>query len=94
MDRQTAQKKAKQKIDDIFAKIEELELKKDKVQTEARETYNKKIAELNTKKTELQAKYDDLLNSAEDKWEESSSVFSASAEHFKKGFSELGNLFK
>ncbi|MFW5850857.1 MAG: hypothetical protein ACOCWB_01405 [Bacteroidota bacterium] len=94
MDRKTAQQTAKQKIDDIFVKIEELELKKDRVKDDAKESYNKKIAELQKKKGDLQSKYDELLNAAEDKWQESSSVFSASADYFKKGFSELGNLFK
>jgi len=93
MDRDTFKENAKKSIDEIFAKIDELEAKKTQAKAEVKEKYEKKIAELKLIKNDLQAKYDDLLNTSEDEWEEVKHSFSTSFDYLKKGIRELVSLF-
>ena len=94
MDKENFKNKAKQSIDDIFAKIDEFEAKKDKAVGIAKAEYEEKIAELMLKKTELAEKYEKLVNSTEDNWEEVKAAFSSASESFKEGFSKIASLFK
>lgn len=94
MEKETYREKAKKSIDDIFAKIDELEAKKDRAKEGAKEKYNQRIEDLKAQKNDLQAKYDELVNATDEKWETAKNRFSESAEYFKKGFTELGQLFK
>jgi len=50
MDREKFKENAKKNIDDLFAKIDEMEAKKDKVKAETRAEYEAKINELKAKK--------------------------------------------
>jgi len=93
MERKTFQENAKNEIDKIFAKINELEAKKDLAKAETKERYNKKIAELKSKKDELQSKYNDLVNTTEENWKETKNSFSKSVDYFNNGFKELFTLF-
>ena len=43
---------------------------------------------------EMQTKYEDLLTSSEDKWEEVRDTFDSASNSFKQGFSELTTLVK
>ena len=94
MDKESFKNKAKNSIDEIFAKIEDLEIKKNEAKADVKETYEKKLAELKSKKSELQKRYDDLLHASEDKWEEVKNAFTSSSESFKEGFSKIASLFK
>jgi hypothetical protein len=94
MDKEKFKNKAKDSIDEIFAKIDELEVKKDKAIGEAKIEYEEKLAELKTKKIELQAKYDKLVEATEENWEEVKVAFSSASESFKEGFSKIASLFK
>ena len=94
MDKQTFKENAKKSIDDIFAKIEELEGKKDNVKEKVKAEYKEKIADLKSKKNDLQAKYKELNNAAEEKWEETKNAFSSALESLKEGFSKIISLFK
>jgi hypothetical protein len=94
MDRENFKNKAKQSIDEIFAKIDELEAKKDKALEGAKVEFEEKINELKAKKDELTAKYNMLMDSSDENWEEVKSAFSSASESFKEGFSKIGSLFK
>jgi len=94
MDKETYKAKAKKSIDDIFNKIDELEASKDQAQEGAKQKYTEKIEELKEKRNDLQLKYNELVNATEEKWETAKTKFSESADYFKKGFAELGNIFK
>jgi chromosome segregation ATPase len=94
MEKEEFKQKAKQTIDDIFAKIDELQIKMDKAKAETKVKYKNEIEELKKKKAELQTRYDKLEDVVEDKWEDVKKAFSESAGSFKEGFSRLGKIFK
>jgi hypothetical protein len=94
MDREEFKEKAKKGIDDLFAKIEELDQKKDMVQDQVKAKYNEKIAELKIKKAELQLKYQSLKESSGDKWDDAKGSFNTSFESLKEGFSKLTEILK
>jgi hypothetical protein len=94
MEREEFKQKAKQSIDDLFTRIEQLEAKMDKAKDDAKVKYKDEIEELKLKKADLQAKYEKLENAVEDKWEEVKNAFIESAPSFKQGFSRIGQLFK
>ncbi len=93
-DRETFQKKAKESIDGIFAKIDKLDAKKDNVKEKAKAEYKELTADLKSKKADLQVKYNKLENATEDKWEEVKKTFSNAADSFEEGFSKIGSLTK
>jgi outer membrane murein-binding lipoprotein Lpp len=92
MNKEEFKMKAKKSIDDVFAKIDALEAKKDKVKGDVKAEYEEKINNFKTKKKELQAKYDALVNTSDEKWEEVKSTFSSATESFKEGFSKIESL--
>jgi outer membrane murein-binding lipoprotein Lpp len=92
MNKEDFKNKAKKSIDDIFAKIDELEAKKDKVKEDSKAEYEEKLNNLKTKRKELQAKYDALNNASDEKWEEVKSTFSSATDSFKEGFSKIASL--
>ena len=92
MNKEDFKNKAKISIDDIFAKIDALEEKKDKVKGDAKATYEEKLNNLKTMKKELQAEYDLLINASDDKWEEVKSTFSSATDSFKEGFLKIASL--
>lgn len=94
MDRNTIKESIKKTIDEIFVKIDEFEAKSESVKESTKDVYNTKIAELKLKKIELQDTYNDLMDASEEKWEEVKESLSVSTEYFKKGFAELGAMFK
>jgi hypothetical protein len=94
MERTVIKEKAKQTIDEIFLKLDELEAKKDQVLQDAKEEYQEVLAELKKKREALEFKYHEMLHATEENWEEVKTTFTASAESFKEGFTILGSLFK
>ncbi len=94
MDREKFKQEAKQSIDKIFAKIDELEAKKERAKAGSVEEYDKVLANLKVKRDALVAQYDKLADISEEKWEEAKSAFSAASESFKEGFTIISSLFK
>ncbi len=94
MNRNENREKAKKVIDDIFARIDQLERNKDKVSEESKESYQEIMNKLNARKNDLLKRFEDVQNASDDKLEEASKIFSDSAESFKEGFSKLSSLFK
>ncbi|MDA3892372.1 MAG: hypothetical protein PF517_11975 [Salinivirgaceae bacterium] len=93
MNKENFKNKAKKSIDDIFAKIDALEAKNDKVKGDAKAEYEENLSNLKAKKKELQAKYDGLDSASDEKWEEVKSTFSSATDSFKEGFSKIATLF-
>ena len=94
MDKQTFKENAKKSIDDIFAKINELEAKKDNVKEKVKGDYNEIIADLKSKQDVLQTNYKELKNATEDKWEEAKDAFSSALESFKEGFVKITSFLR
>ncbi len=94
MEKQEFKEKAKKSIDDLFAKIEILEQKKEKASAETKARYNKIIADVKILQKDLQAKYKAFENSSSEDWEEKKKVLNSSLESFKEGFSRLSAIFK
>ena len=59
-----------------------------------KDQYENMIDKLNSKKDELNMKYQALKNASDDKWEDAKQSLDASMEYFKKGISELSDIFK
>jgi len=94
MDRETFKNNAKKSIDSIFAKIDELESKKDQAKSETKVEYEQMLQSLRSKKDRLIEQYDALANSSEGKWEEAKEAFSSASDSFKEGFSKISSLFR
>lgn len=92
MNKETYKAKAKEELNELFARLNELENQKDISEAEAKAEYDSKINELKTKKSELETKYAQLEDASEDKWEEAKEAFSAASEDFKTGFSKITDL--
>jgi len=94
MDKEALKREAKQKIDDVFTKIEELEAKKDQFSSEMRDDYEQRIAQLRSKRDDLMAKYEELQQASESKVAEVKSAFDSAAKSFEEGFSKIASIFK
>lgn len=92
MDKADFKKKAKNSMDDIFAKIDTLDAKKDKVKEDVKAEYQEQLNNLKSDKKELQATYDELLNASDEKWEKVKGSFSSATDSFKEGLSKIGSL--
>ena len=94
MDKEKFRIEAKQLIDNLVARIDELESKKENIKAGARKELEETLDTLKSKKELLKAKYDELTGSSEDKWEEAKEVFSSASESFKEGLGKIASLFK
>ena len=94
MDKEAFKKKAKQSLNEIFARIDELDAKKDKVKANVKAEYEEKLSRLKTQKANLQQKYEKLTYASEEKWEEVKDGFNNAIKTLNEGFSELLSLFK
>lgn len=94
MEKTEFKEKAKKSIDDLFLKIEELELKKEKASNSVKSKYNEMIADLKLLKADLQVKYKALEQSSGEDWKEKKEIFNSSMESFKEGFSKIASIFK
>jgi 1,2-phenylacetyl-CoA epoxidase catalytic subunit len=94
MDREEFKKKAMQSLNEIFARIDELDAKKDKVKANVKAEYEEKLSRLKTQKANLQQKYEKLTDASEEKWEEVKDGFNNATKSLNEGFSELLSLFK
>lgn len=93
MEREDFKNKAKESIDALFAEIDQLEAQKEKIIGNVEAGYAEKLAELKGKKEELQAKYNQLMRSSEENWEEAKATFTSAADSFREGFSKIASLF-
>ncbi len=91
MNREEYRLKAKETIDEIFLRIDELEAKKDQADAETQGKINEQITALKAKRQELKDRYDELSRATEDSWEEVKKAFTTTAETFK---SHLENIRK
>jgi phage shock protein A len=94
MDKNKFKEEAKQSIDLLFAKIDELESKKDKAEASVKADIENKISELKKKKDDLQARYRSLKDTSDEKWEQAKNAFDSSMDSFKEGISKLTGIFK
>jgi formiminotetrahydrofolate cyclodeaminase len=94
MEKEDFKRKAKESIDEIFARIDELDAKKDVAFGKAKAEYEEMIVELKTKKDELQAKFKKLMDGSDDEWEEVQNAFSSAKDSMKEGFSKMVSIFK
>ncbi|MDD2278337.1 MAG: hypothetical protein PHI03_12735 [Bacteroidales bacterium] len=93
MDKENFKKAAKKSLNNLFAKIDELEAKKDKVKADSKAEYEEKLARLKSQKDNLQAKYNELIKASDEKWGEVKNAFSSAADSFKEGVSKISSLF-
>jgi len=84
---------AKKIIDEAYAKISELEGKRDQITGELKSEFDDKIKLLKSKGEELKLKISSLEDEGEDKWDEVKDVLADSMDSFKEGFAKLGKLF-
>jgi outer membrane murein-binding lipoprotein Lpp len=94
MNREEFREKAKKGIDELFAKIEELEAKSGDLKEKSKVKYREIMAEIKEIEAELEAKYKKLEESGDSKWADTKAAFSKSAEAFKEAFQHLTSLFK
>ncbi len=94
MERQEFKEKAKHRIDELFAKIDELEAKKEKATGETKARYNEMIADIKKLKNDLNEAYRSVESATEKDWKEKKKIFNASLESFQEGFSKLADIFK
>lgn len=82
MKREEFQEQAKQKIDDIFRKIDELEVKKEAASESVKEKIGEQIEALKQKKNDLLEKFDNLKEASAESWEDLKEAFTESTEVF------------
>lgn len=93
MERETFKNRAKENIDEIFAKIDELEARKEQAIGDVKAEYDQEMAALKAKKEELIAKYHQLIDASEANWDEVKGTFISAKDSFKEGFSKIASLF-
>jgi len=92
MDKENFKKQVNKAIDELFAKIDELESKKGKIREDAKAEYENMIGELRRKKDELMAKFNDLKNIKDEDWDEVKDSFVVASKSFMEGISKIGDL--
>ena len=94
MNREKFKEKAKKGIDDLFARIEELESQKEDLKEKSKAKYREIMAEIKEIEADLEAKFRRMDDAGDGKWAEAKEAFSQSAESFKEAFKHLASLFK
>ena len=94
MDKETFRQNAKSTLDEIFDAIERIQEKANKIEGEAKDSFEKNLIELKALKKDVQAKYDKLEYSSEEKWEEVKNAFSSASDSFKEGFKKITSVIK
>jgi uncharacterized coiled-coil DUF342 family protein len=79
MEKNAYEQKAQAKIDELSAKVEVLNAKKDAAKADTKIEYEEKIKELNSLKNEIKEKFDNIKNSSDDAWKELKSGFEKSS---------------
>lgn len=93
MDRHELQRSFKDKIDDAFKKIQELENKRDEVSGKTKDKLEKEIESLKSKRKKMEDQYESLKNSTEEKIDEINVQFEKSLANFEQGFKEISKAF-
>lgn len=89
MKRNDFTEKAKQGIQDLSDKIDELENKAKSASDDLKAEYKEQIKALDKKKSALEHKYNEVKDMAEDKWEETKESFKTGMESLKDTFKHL-----
>ncbi len=82
-----------QTIDEVFAKINGLNAKKESAQGDANSKFEESLKDLETKKEDLEAKYVELENASEKKWDEIKNAFSSASYFVKDELAKITSLF-
>ncbi len=93
MNKKEFKAKASQTIDEVPARINELKVKNESAQDDAKSQYEGAIKYLEAKKSDLETMYAELNKASEDKWEETKDAFSSAFYSFKEGLSKISSLF-
>jgi DNA-binding transcriptional regulator GbsR (MarR family) len=94
MDKQEFKQKAKKSIDNILVKINDLEIKKNNAREDVKDKYHERIEELKAGKEHLLEKYNWLIESADEKWEESKISFTNAFDSFNNKLADIAALIK
>ena len=92
MNREEFRIKAKQEIDEIVNKIDDLESKKIEAQDNIREKYEATLTKLRRSKDDLTNKYKRLTEATENNWLDAKESFRNASKEFKQGMSELTTI--
>lgn len=94
MDKLKFKIKTLEAIDSIFDQTQKMEEKRNRLNENMKQKYDKQIDALKKRRKEMKEKLDELEDSSEENWEEVKDTLSVSLKHYKAGFAELGKLFK
>lgn len=94
MDKTTFKVKTLEAIDAMYDEVDKLHQRRDKLNATLKESYDKRLEDLNRRKTELQRKLKAVEDASEENWQQAKEALSTSMEHYKAGFNELKNVFK
>jgi hypothetical protein len=86
--------KIKKQIDEMDDQIGVWEAKIESTKAEAKTEYKEMLAHMKAKRNEMKAMFGELVDAAEDKWEDAKVVFSSASESFRKGLIKLKSLFE
>ncbi len=92
MNKSEFKENAKQSVDTIFAKIDELEQKKNQTKSELKDEYSSYISKLKAEKNDLKSQYESLLKTSDEKWDEAKASFEKSSESFKDGIQKVTSM--
>ena len=89
MNRQEFTEKAKHNIDKVSERIDVLELKTKTASAEMKLKYHEQINDLKEKKSALESKYHEVMDMAEDKWDDAKESVKTGMESLKDTMKHL-----
>jgi dTDP-4-amino-4,6-dideoxygalactose transaminase len=94
MEKEKFRIKAKDTVDNVFNKIEEMEMKRNHVSQNMKAKYDEQIAALKAKYNDLEEQYKKLQLESGQAWNDSKQKFSESADYFKSGLAKIAEIFE
>lgn len=94
MNKEVFQAKAKQKMHEFSAKINELKAKKAAASEDGKKKYDEMITDLKSKQSELEAKFNELQDASKEKWEEAKSTFDSISDSMKKSINDISDKIR
>ncbi|SDG38456.1 sll1863 family stress response protein [Psychroflexus sediminis] len=85
--------KAKQKIDEFTAKLNDLIAEKAAAHEDSKSDFDEALKELESMKSDLDNKYSKLEHPADDQWEEAKAAFLSASNSFEEEFSKVKSRF-
>lgn len=89
MEKQEFKESAKKAVDEVSAKINALKLKMEAASDDMKKELVTQLVHLEEKKETLSAKYTDLMDAAEDKWEDAKESFKTHSDSLKTKLKDL-----